>query len=279
MRKIAAIIVIIVSLSSPLHAEKPYDPQHTMLALNMAIVSIHRIISTQDRIILDQEYNTIINKLALGNIESDYELTGLYAELMNFITGKGLRQEEAKRFQERYDRREQRQIIDALSGIRAYGGNLWSWLGSLATSCVSSYFSYQSSKAELLEGLNDDLWQLKKEEIEDCNELQVKLLNSSWNLLRQYKLPDEYRLTQESLNGYYKAVNESDPSKRLRMLRARNVERNFQVYPPYWYYRAKAAKESGNDSEALSCWDKFVEVWRPVLRNDPYKLEGAKFRV
>ena len=123
------------------------------------------------------------------------------------------------------------------------------------------------------------MWQLKKEEIEDCNELQVKLLNSSWNLLRQYKLPDEYRLTQESLNGYYKAVNEADPSKRLRMLRARNVERNFQVYPPYWYYRAKAAQESGNDSEALSCWDKFAEVWRPVLRNDPYKLEEAKYRV
>lgn len=279
MKRLAAIILIIISLSSPVHAEEAYDPQHTMLALNMAIVSIHRIITAQDRIVLDQEYNTIINKLALGNIESDYEMTGLFAELMNFITGKGLRQEEAKRFQERYNRREQRQIVDALSGIRAYGGNLWSWLGSLATSCVSSYFSYQSSKAELLEGLNDDLWQLKKEEIEDCNELQVKLLNSSWNLLRQYKLPDEYRLTQESLNGYYKAVNESDPSKRLRMLRARNVERNFQVYPPYWYYRAKAAQEAENDSEALSCWDKFAEVWRPVLRNDPYKLEEAKYRV
>ena len=279
MKRLAAIILIVLSASSPIRAEEEYDPQHTMLALNMAIVSIHRIVSTQDRIILDQEYNTIINKLALGNIESDYEMTGLYAELMNFITGKGLRQEEAKRFQERYNRREQAQIVNALSGIRAYGGNLWSWLGSLATSCVSSYFSYQSSKAELLEGLNDDLWQLKKEDIEDCNELQVKLLNSSWNLLRQYKLPDEYRLTQESLNGYYKAVNEADPAKRLRMLRARNVERNFQVYPPYWYYRAKAAQESGDDSEASKCWDKFAEVWRPVLRNDPYKLEEAKFRV
>ena len=279
MKRLAAIILVILSAVSPIHAEESYDPQHTMLALNMAIVSIHRIVSTQDRIILDQEYNTIINKLALGNIESDYEMTGLFSELMNFITGKGLRQEEAKRFQERYDRREQRQIVDALSGIRAYGGNLWSWLGSLATSCVSSYFSYQTAKSELLEGLNDELWQLKKEEIEDCNELQVKLLNSSWNLLRQYKLPDEYRLTQESLNGYYKAVNETDPTKRLRMLRARNVERNFQVYPPYWYYRAKAAQESGNDSEALSCWDKFAEVWRPVLRNDPYKLEEAKYRV
>ena len=273
------LVLLTVSASSPAYPEEEYDPQHTMLALNMAIVSIHRIVSTQDRIILDQEYNTIINKLALGNIESDYEMTGLFAELMNFITGKGLRQEEAQRFQERYNRREQRQIINALSGIRAYGGNLWSWLGSLATSCVSSYFTYHSAKGELLEGLNDDLWQLKKEEIEDCNYLQVKLLNSSWNLLRQYKLPDEYRLTQETLDGYYKAVNEADPAKRLRMLRARNVEKNFQVYPPYWYYRAKAAQESGDDSETLKCWDKFAEVWRPVLRNDPYKLEEAKYRV
>ena len=82
--------------------------------------------------------------------------------MMNFITGKELRQEEAKRFQERYNRREQRQIVEALLGIRAYGGGFWSWLGILATSCVSQYFSYQTSKAELLEELDDDLWHLKR---------------------------------------------------------------------------------------------------------------------
>ena len=30
-----------------------YDPLHTMLALNTAIVSIHRVINTKDRIILE----------------------------------------------------------------------------------------------------------------------------------------------------------------------------------------------------------------------------------
>ena len=118
-----------------------------------------------------------------------------------------------------------------------------------------------------------------RSEIFILRDLRVKFAPSSWDLLRQYKLPDDYRLTQESLNGYYKAVNEAEPSKRLRMLRARNVERDFQVYPPYWYYRAKAAQESDDDSEALRCWDKFAEVWRPVLRNDPYKLEEAKYRI
>lgn len=42
------------------------------------------------------------------------------------------------------------------------------------------------------------------------------------------------------LNGYYKAVNEADPAKRLRCC--------------------------------------VRGMWRPVLRNDPYKLEEAKFR-
>ena len=119
----------------------------------------------------------------------------------------------------------------------------------------------------------------EKEDIEDCNDLQVRLLNSSWNLLRKYRLPDEYRLTRDSLNGFFRAVSEPDPSKRLRMLRARNLERDFQVYPPYWVYRAKAAQAVNDNDEASKCYDKFEEIWRPVLRNEPYKVEAAKYKI
>ncbi len=76
----------------------------------------------------------------MGNIESDYELTALYQEMMTYITGKRLRHEDAKIFQSRYDRRKKNLLMDALGSVRAYGGNIYSWLGSLAVSCVSSYF-------------------------------------------------------------------------------------------------------------------------------------------
>ena len=280
MKKILSILLIIIfALTSvpAFAAEEEYDPQHTMLALNMAIVSIHRILTTQDRIVLEQEYQNIINNLSLGNIESDYDLTALYQDLMSLITRKRLRDEEAKIFQSRYDRREQNLLMDSLSGVRAYGGNLFSWLGSLVVSCVSSYFSYQDSKAELAEDLNGELWQLKKNDIEDCNELQERLLNSSWNLLRQYKLPDNYRLVQKSMDDFYRAVNEKDSKRKLRMLRA--LEKDFQAYPPYWFYRAKAAQESKDDKEAHASFEKFNAVWRPVLRQDPYKVEAAKFGI
>lgn len=353
MKKLAALIIIILSLSSPLHAE--YDPQHTMLALNMAIVSVNRILTAESRAVLEQEYSSIINNLSLGNIESDSEMTALYRDLMTVITSKRLRSEDSRRLLTYYDTAEKRLVSYALSSIRTHEAQLRSaqneaqassqgiarvnseqnaiiagWLGNMAVSCVSSFFggifsssellndtvnaydSYQrlelirgryerdlqraNSQAEIsraqISGLRDELkhdsamlkeelknsqWLLDRQEISECDSLQQRLLTASWNLLRKYSLPDSYRLTQKTLGLYYKALNEQDSAKKLRMLRA--IEDEFAVYPPYWYYRAKSAEESGNDSEAEKSFKKFGEVWRPVLRKDPYKVEAEKYRV
>ena len=120
MRKFfAALLICLVTTSSAYSESKEeYDPQHTMLALNMAIVSVHKILTAENRAILEQEYNNIINNLSLGNIESDSELTGLYQELMSVITSKRLREEDSKRLQEFYNVAEQRLITYALSNIR-----------------------------------------------------------------------------------------------------------------------------------------------------------------
>ena len=75
MKKVLAAVCLAVFMFGAAHAEEIYDPQHTILALNMAIVSIHRILATQDRIILEQEYQNIINNLSLGNIESDKDVS------------------------------------------------------------------------------------------------------------------------------------------------------------------------------------------------------------
>lgn len=49
MRKLSAAVCLSFFMFGAVHAEEAYDPQHTMLALNMAIVSINRILTTQDR--------------------------------------------------------------------------------------------------------------------------------------------------------------------------------------------------------------------------------------
>ena len=202
-------------------------------------------------------------------------MTALYSDLTGIISRKRLRSDEAEFLRSHYEQRERNLMNNAFSRIQAQGETFTSIIASFAVSCVSSYFEYQAMKSELPEELRGELWQLTKEDITDCNNLQERLLNSSWNLLRQYGLPDSYRLVQRTLDDFYKAVNEKDPAKRFRMLRA--IERDFQVYPPYWLYRGKTAQALGNDSEAHSCFERFNEVWRPVLRQDPYKVEALKF--
>lgn len=363
MKKLIALIVFL-ALTFPASAQD-YDPQHTMLALNMAIVSVHRILTTESRAVLEEEYSNIINNLSLGNIESDRDMTELYRDMLGTITRKRVSEGDSRRLKSYYDTAKQRLIAYALSDIRMSEAKLKAatnatndaaqdlqrvknsqyltvagWLGKMAVSCVpalwggnifligklfkgfsiataaaatvDSYKEYDKTVeprkraernyriaqeaqeqqeirlARLKEGLKHDeamlkeelqnsLWKLERQDIAECNALQERLLQSSWNLLRKYSLPDSYRLTQNTLKNFYRAVQEEDTSRRSRMLR--NLEDEFSVYPPYWFYRAKAAQESGNLTEARKYYAEFEKVWRPVLRRDPYMLETAKFRI
>jgi hypothetical protein len=123
--------------------------------------------------------------------------------------------------------------------------------------------------------LDEELWKLERENVEDMAKLQKRLLDSSWTLLRRYGLPDEYRLTQSDLDDFDKARREPDKTKSVRMFRA--LEDNFKTYPPFWYYYGMSARESGDTDASRRCFGEFVRVWRPTLRRDPYRAEVAKY--
>ncbi len=116
MKKFALIVIILLFAFCPAHSLE-YDPLNTITALNMAIVSINRILTTQSRAVLEQEYNNIINNLSIGNIESDKEITDLFTNLMSIITRKRVREEDSRRLRSYYDSIEQRRITYALSNI------------------------------------------------------------------------------------------------------------------------------------------------------------------
>lgn len=347
MKKFIAALCLSLFIFGIAHAEEIYDPQHTVLALNMAVVSINRILKTEDRAVLEWEYDNIISNLAFGNIESDPEIIELYRELMNFINGKKLRQEDSQKLRESFERRqkeayyrsmyegfmslsviptdsmqattrvskdessttvgaeggaekegriEKKGIMSRLSGWLKISVShqeahtlmtqdpflpLLGWCGNLSLSAVSSlgmsYYGYHAQKERIRSEIDSELWRLKREEIESCHQLQSKLLNSSWRLLRQYRLPDEYRLTESTLAKFFMAMETSDTSDRLKMLKI--IERDFMAYPPYWFYRARTAFDTGDMNECDNCLSKFNEVWRPVLRKDCYKAEAAKYQV
>lgn len=180
-------------------------------------------------------------------------------------------------FKSKYTKKEQEAITRSLTGIRAYGGDPWSFLGSLLASSASAYFGYKDQINSIRGELDDSLWSLKKERVIDLNDLQKQLLTSSWRLLRKYRLPDEYRVTEDTLRDFSKALAEQDKEKALIMFA--HLEDAFSVFPPFWYHYGKVAREVGRQDLAINCFDAFERVWRGVLRKDPFYVEVAKERI
>lgn len=314
---LALALLFCLAVPKDIHAQdNNYDPQHTVLALNMAIVSVQRILSTNDRAVLDIEYRNIIDNIKHGNIESDTEIIALFQELISTIRVKTFSSEARKKLQANYDdwaKNNLSRSVLSLSGIiyetvsesatdagkvavdKFIDTRLTTGLsagltklstafppaaivtaaGALAASCISQYYAFQNAKldSEFRRDLVRDILDIDREEHEQYTSLQSRLLDSSWRLLRQYHLPDEYRVVQSGVEDLFRAVNESDTAKSRAMLAA--LEDEFKVYPPYWVYRAKVAE---NVNEAAKCFDEFDKVWRPVLRNDLWKAEAEKFR-
>lgn len=260
--------------------EEAYDPLNTMLMLNLAVVSVNNVITTQDRIVLDQEYNNIINNRRFGNVAYDSKLKKLYDRLLDTLARRKLNMEEAQRFQAVYDRSQKRALTSTIVHTRMpIGGNAWSFIGSLLATGVQAYFGYQDQKEQLRVELDNSLWQLKKEEVFQFNELQKDLLDASWHLLDEYRrqLHDEYLIRQEDLSMLFRAQNASTPAQAVRMFE--RLRSSFSAYPPFWYFYGEAAYKDGDTEKALQCFDQFDKVWRPVLRRDPYRLQVAKERI
>ena len=129
---------------------KKYDPMLTMSALNMAIVSLHRIISTGDRVVLDREYDNIINNLRMGEINADPELTGLYQEIVRLIHRGRLRSEVLESIESSYTEQKQKNIAEIVTEniLPSFSLNPLKWLGKLAASSASEYFSLKEESKQ-----------------------------------------------------------------------------------------------------------------------------------
>lgn len=254
-----------------------YDALKTITTLNMSIMSISRIVRERNRIVLNQEYENIINNLKIGDLAPDDEMVDLQKTIMSSITGRliGLQEEEIIR--KVYERNIRKSLYESLGNIRAYGGSIQTVILSALISAGGAFFNYQNNKLSYQNELDKELWELRKQEIADLDSLQQQLLSSSWYLLNKYKLSDEYRITQDNINLFLDAIDEKDPSVAIRKFE--RISKLFEWYYPFWFYYGKKAFEIGDTKTALSCFEKLENVRRDILRRDSIYAEMCKVKL
>jgi tetratricopeptide (TPR) repeat protein len=273
------ICILVSGLFTPGEIRADLDEDQAKLqvlqSLNLIAVSLTHILTYNDKVVLDQEYNTIINNLNLGNIP-DADIIVLLQELMDLLTNSKIQDHEREYLLTRFDKNVQTElknrmrsrIFDTDLVLNPYAGILKSVLYT-----GSFYFNYRSQMDSYAKEKEEGKWEIEAKTMQGFNNFYKKLLKYSWDLMRRYDLPDEWRLNEKQLRDYTDILKEPDLERRYRKLE--RIESSFKKFPPYWYYRGQAAQEIGNNEEAMDCFNQFQQINQKILRKDPYAASVA----
>lgn len=260
-------------------AAEPQVQLQVLQSLNQIAVSLSHILSYNDKVVLDQEYNTIINNLNLNKIP-DADIINLLQELMDLLTSSKIQEHEKAYLSRNYEknvqtelkRRLRKRILETDVLLNPYMGVLNAMLN-----VGSFYFNYRDRMEEYRKEREEAAWKIEVSTLQGLNNFYKKLLKYSWELMRRYQLPDEWRLNEKQLTDYTAVLKESDIGRRYRKLE--RLESAFQKFPPYWYYRGQSAYEMGEKKEALYCFSQFQSIHQGILRKDPFAASTAMHKV
>ena len=241
----------------------------TAVALNYCRASFHRIRRCPSKRVLIEEQEHILNNLNLNRI-ADADVIRLYTAVIIEINDVQFADKEREVIDDRHKRVFRRKLV-----ISAYhiGLELASaqYLKALKLG-ARSWWDYRSMtwNREL------DQWQIDKSRIAAVVDKSAQFLDTFWKLARDRKILDKWLLRDTDLDKLEKALQETDPSVRLRVLK--RMQPFMECYPPYWYYLARTQQSLGQLFAAAKTYEKLEEVGKGHFRKDQMMAAGMANR-
>ncbi|MBR4513628.1 MAG: hypothetical protein IKO61_01895 [Lachnospiraceae bacterium] len=215
----------------------------TAFALNLCTVSVSQIIDYKDIVVLEQEYDAILNNLNLESIPKDEALLKILKQLLDTITFFRMQEGDKAFIDREYQNKMKNAIWNAVPnfGVIFAGGKPLTLAVSLASQVGIGYMNYRKAKAENNLDYEKKLWELQKSAIEQFNGLRRELFDTAWRLVDAHEIPDAYRLTERQVTQYNEILMDPDAFRRYERLDT--IKENFVAYPPFWYFFGNTANE------------------------------------
>lgn len=240
-------------------------------ALNLCTVSVSQIIDYSDIVILEQEYEAILNNLNIEQMPKDEALLSILKQLLDTITFFRIQEGDKEFIDREYQHKVKNAIWSAVPnyGLLVSGGNPFTAIMSLASQIGIGYMNYRKTKAENQLNYEKEMWQLHKAAIEQFNGLRRELFDTAWRLAETYEFPDSYRLTERQVKQYDEILMDPDPYRRYERLDT--IKSAFVAYPPFWYFFGNTANDIAAVAEPGEA-EKYID-----LAKDYYEIFVQSF--
>lgn len=230
--------------------EKEYSEEEKLkaaYALNLCTVSVSQIIDYNDILVLEQEYEMILNNLNLENMPKDEALLNILKQLLDTITFFRIQEGDKKFIEKEYQHKMKNAVWSAVPnfGLIVAGGNPITMAVSLASQVGIGYMNYRKAKAENKLEQERQNWKLQRAAIEQLNGLRRELFDTAWRLADEYNFPDEYRLTEKQIGQYNTILMDADSIRKYERLDS--IKNKFMAYVPFWYHFGNTANQIAQD--------------------------------
>lgn len=229
-------------------------------ALNLCTTSLSQIVDYNDIIVLQQEYNAILNNLNMERMPKDEALLDALKRILDTCHYYIQYSKDKEMLAKMREGRLRRALTDSLGGGNIFvsaGGNPIAAASMIVAAIGITAVKYKSQKEKVREEFELKEWELEKAAQDQLHNLRRTLFETAWRMSAKYKFRDEYRLSESQIESYNKAIADMDPLsrfERLDLLRGSAVDWSrvktqdvgegiFAAYPMYWYYLARAALE------------------------------------
>lgn len=251
-----------------------YDPEATAMLLNYCRESLYKIVEYNDRSVLDEEYNKLVNNIDITRIQDD-EAAQLIEALLTELNLLKLDEAQKQFLTDAYNKTLQSGIIDAFKKVKGFDTKMIAaaQANSAATmACKAIVFiatgisNWKSGLARMQNEASMHMLQLKAEELKRLTVLRTQFFDTEYKLYKRYGLPDHLNLKEVQMAQYIKVLADEDGPRRFERLE--RLKDDFDAFPPFWYQIGKAAEESNKRDIALDYYAHFEKIQTHVFRED-----------
>ena len=263
MKKIFFICFLLLIINSnSLFAEGKkytYDEKiNIAMLMNQLQYSLQTIEYYGDRIVLDQEYNTIICKIDKSKLnDEDGGAIEAYDNMLRTITNLKLNDNE-KIFLEQQSSKEKKEAINkvlqgtALSsiyGVQQLGSGITNLLKGnmdgitqsiqgatgLLYSGVSAFFNYRNAINSVQNQLNKDLFKIQQNTLKIIDGYRNSLFKIQAKFITKYDIPKRYEIKEDQMKDLIEILDSKKYDNKSKLILLEEKKDIFSIFTPFWY--------------------------------------------
>ena len=253
-----------------------FDQQKAAMLANECIYTLTRVERNKNKFAYEEEQFKLNNVLAWEGVPAMESVTNYRKKLQKELNNLVINEIEKERFLKKKEKRDNAAARNALLGAVSsvqLNVNMVSIISNVVLTTARTLMDYNAKKEESEAELDDQLWELSKEEMKSVTGLRDSAFDVLTEAFGKFGIKECMRLTPDNVNEFLSILEIKDLVIKQNQLQ--DKESVYQFFPPYWYelgcayldlYSSDSVKYAVDLQKAWKAFDRYERM------SDKFKL-------